>query len=376
MPSSEVNGLNLYQDSKSSLQKDETADYVKSYGLKLDIIRFLAICSIIWGHTVLEWEVFSDNQYVIIHSVLQQLGKIGTINFLILSGFLLNKRINQFNIISYINYRKFSLILPWFIFLSLFVAIHSYKSFNQGLIFKGSFINSIKEITGFYRNFIVYNAYWFVPVSIMSGCVLIIFKNYLGKSWFFALILAGYLFYCVNLYYAWISQVHTKAFFAYIIFMWIGLQISRNIILISATLEKINWAILILLISLMFSIACYEGIYLSSIGSADAYASLRISNSVLSILVFVLFLKLPSIRLVKILRPSYYVFGVYLIQAIIIDESMPIIRKYISIGDNSILNVLFSQCLVFILIFSIAYLLTVIIARSKMKFIVGKRSIK
>jgi len=352
-------------------------DIFKAYASKMDIVRVLAMTSIVWGHALFGWEnlVFIKPGYQVIQASLMQLGRIGTINFFIISGFFFNSKIQKFTVVSYLRYRLFSLIVPWLLFISFFVIIQLVQILTlKGLVFNSPSATA-KLTLNLFNAAVFHAAFWFIPVSILSACLLIVFKKYINSVWFGILLVAITLFYCINLYYAWVSVNHARSFLGYVLFMWLGIQLNRHLSYVKFFIEKLSNVVLIPAIILAFALACREGWVLKSMGCLDSFGSIRVSNIVLSILVFLGLLKTNNMGWIHTLKPHAYIYGVYLVHSIIMLCIMPHISKF-TFEHNifaSMPTAFLLQLLVFAGVISVTYGIVVVIKKSPIRFIIGRQ---
>ncbi|WP_157543953.1 acyltransferase family protein [Mucilaginibacter paludis] len=343
----------------------------------MNIIRLLAMCSIVWGHCLYGWEekVFCRPDYQIIQAVIIQSGRIGTIWFFLISGFFLSDKLSGFNIVSFTRYRLLSLIVPWAIFLSLYILIEVVHLSPDKQILHGDIKPAIHMSFELFKAFIFHGAYWFIPASIITAYVLITLKKYINQPWLCITLICFTVFYSVNLYYRWITVDHTKAFWGYTLFLWMGIQVKRNIDQFKVALDKIPWTLLLTCLILMFTLSCWEGIKLTQIGCADAYSSLRCSNSILAIAGFLCLLKSDGFQWIHKLNSAKYVYGIYLVHSIIGTEISPFLNRYLahySLFDN-LPYLIVIQCLYFSIVFASSYFLVAGITKSPLYFVVGRR---
>jgi len=167
------------------LTVDSADDITKRLADRLNIIRFLAICSIIWGHStfLIEHQIFTNTFDQYLQSALIQCGKIGTIFFFMISGFFLAGQIQRFNLLSYLKYRLSSLIVPWLIFISAAALIQTGQTLAVVSPHSITLTYVIKVIADYYIGVIFYGAYWFIPVSIFSSLIFIQFKKHANSMW-------------------------------------------------------------------------------------------------------------------------------------------------------------------------------------------------
>ncbi|WDF53953.1 acyltransferase family protein [Mucilaginibacter sp. KACC 22063] len=294
---------------------------LEAYKQKGDTLRILAICSVIWSHCLYPSKMF-HTPYVplsFLQTMVIELGRPGTVIFFILSGFCIGKKVHQFSIASYLKYRLQSLIIPWCICLLAYAVLQAFHI--KGLqLFHQPVMAIAALITTLLKGLIFHAAYWFVPVAIFSAVVLVAFKKTFNKWWFILILTAITLFYGVNLYGKWIPGIHTKAFAAYILFMWMGVQIRQHILLFHRFIQRIQWPTLLCLIATLLFLNHLEIIQLLKVGSDDPFASIRISNCLLAIVITIAVLKARPLKFVQYLKPQETIFGIYLIHSIIISE--------------------------------------------------------
>ena len=357
--------------------KDEKL-FSSRYSEKINIIKFVAISSVIWGHCLsgLQGKVYYTLELQLIQSIFIEIGRIGTILFFLISGIVISDKITQLSWLGFIKYRLNSLIIPWLLFLCLLVLIQMLAGGTFTLLAQQQFVPFFQVTGAFFKGAIFHAAYWFVPVTIVSTIILILSKKYI-QQFSFGLILAGItLFYGINLYFAWIPTNHTKAFIGYTFFLWLGMQIRKHLGAITVFLDKVSWLILLTCFTILFGIACMEGMILTSIGCEDAYASIRITNVLLSILVFLAFLKSNRWQRVKYLKPQNYSFGIYLIHSLIIIGLAPIVADLITKYDlqSQITYLELTQVLFFSGVLILYYIIVALIKRSRYRFILGGRA--
>ncbi len=348
--------------------KGQVPALLQQYATKLNTLRFIAIASVVWGHTLLGWENqhFTYLPALMVQAVFMQLGRMGTIIFFIISGFFLTERLPRFTIGSYLRYRWQSVILPWLFFILLCVLLQSFQVyFNTGLLPSPG-----KLLAGT----IFHAAYWFIPVSLFAACFLIASKKYLHTSWFALLLVACTIFYCINLYYRWVAVNHTKAVLGYTLFTWLGVQFHRHVTTADRLLKRISWALVLPVMLVLFFVSCWEAVYLKTRGCADAFASIRVSNILLSLTVFVVFVKIkPSVFIEKI-KPQKYVYGVYLIHSVVLLELLPLLLR--PLQKQSIFKVLpvavTIQLAAFVIVTALSYSTAILLKKSKLHRLVGR----
>lgn len=345
---------------------------------EIDTIRFILICFIVWGHCLLGWNnrTFSSSLEEIIQITVIQIGKIGTVVFFIISGFLLNNRLERYTIKSYLKEKFPQIYGPWLFFICILSAISVLQ------LAPISQILSEKDLGKFlYINYqivdgvVLYTAYWFI-ISYLVGMLFIIgLKKYVGSIWFIAGLLLFTIFYSVNLYFEWMESNHSKAILSYTFFIWLGLQMNRHLGVIKAKLNNISWSLILPIVLLIFIVACYEGNYLTQIASADPYSSNRASNIILSVFIFLTLLKFGRVSAINRLNPRKTVYGIYLIHNILIFECMQVIDRYFTnqLQRLNVYSLLVIQICFAAFIVTCTYFIVIAISKSKLKRLIGLR---
>jgi hypothetical protein len=114
---------------------------------------------------------------------------------------------------------------------------------------------------------------------------------------------------------------------------------------------------------------------LKSMGCLDSFASIRFSNIVLSILVFLLVLKTDRFTWVQALKPQAYIYGVYLVHSILLLWLMPHLSKFVSQHNifTSIPMAVLLQLFVYAVVITVTYGVVFLIKKSRLGFIIGGR---
>lgn len=342
---------------------------------KMWLIRFFSICSIVWGHCLLSWDArhVVQPQFEWYKVIFLQLGKIGTINFFIITGYFLNSKIQSLSIWGYFKYRFYPLILPWIIFLIIFVFVETFKVLTIHQLETQSLFSLVQLSARLAGSFIFHSAYWFIPISILSALTLILFKRFVIQYWFGLILALITLFYCFNLYNGWIATNHTKSIFGYIFFMWLGFYIKSKYSLFIDLLKIVHWQLIVALLFATYFLACEEGVLLAKIGSDDPFASIRLSNILFTILLFVSILKLRIPKKIDAFKPERFCYGIYLVHCIIIAQFTSILNEieHHYFFTNSFFNALILRLSFFSVIMSLSILSVGLIGLTRFKFIFG-----
>ena len=139
-------------------------------------------------------------------------------------------------------------------------------------------------------------------------------------------------------------------------------------------IKRIKWSYIGVVNALFFFLSCLEVIYLAKHGSKDEYNTLRISNILYSLSMFVLLLKMGSVKFIdKKLEPRKTTFGIYLLHQILIIRLIPEIFKWDKWNITTFTvteNILYSM-LRFALVYGLSFFLTKLLLKTKLKWTVG-----
>ncbi|WP_337041560.1 acyltransferase [Emticicia sp. 17c] len=371
----ETQRITYLEKALTTLQKTESVNIkntdalAKSYANKMNVIRFVAICSIVWCHSLLGLE---DKNYPhvadkLFQAFIVQFGRIGTISFFIISGFFLNSKLANYTIFAYLKKRFRKTIMPWLIVLMVCVSLEMLPKISIGQLLDPQYLKSLIILSfSTIKNILLYTSFWFVPASLFSACIIIAFRKVVNQYWFGLVLLLISIFYGANLYLGWVPQTHTKAWLGYVFFMWAGIQLKRKLAVVHQFIEKIQTNKIWLIILLLFMVACTESIYLKVQGCTDAFGSIRMSNALLFAFVFLLLLKTDSLLWLNRLHPQYHVYGVYLIHSILITQLVNLFPAWVKycVSLSASRFVLF-QIALFAIALSLSYLLVFIFLKLK-----------
>ena len=345
---------------------------------EIDTIRFITISIIVWSHSLLPaWHDQSVDELFeeIIKSFVKQLGAISTIIFFIVSGILMRSKLQGYSLRGYFNERIPVVYGPWLFIVCFNVLLIMFHQLSQqDLLATRSLSTIAKSIYAIVNGLIVYGPYWFVLTYLVGMVVLIYFKRYSGNIYFGLVLGAITLFYAVNFHFEWIDTFHTKAILGYTFFIWLGFQFHSHWKEILAKAKKITWPIILTMMLVFFSIACYEGYILSLKGVRDPFASNRITNIIFSVIFFLFLLKIGPIRIINNLRPRKIVYGVYLINSIVIFGLTLMFKKGIdNLNFVDIWLLLILQFVFFAITLMLTYLIVYFLINSSLRWIIGSR---
>ena len=278
--------------------------------LFIDNARFVAMIAIVMRHC--ELSLFRDYHVSTLESAITQIRSFGVLVFFVNSAFLMAAWLAQPNatVRAYWRGRLSRVAKPWLIWASAFQVLGLVKFFSldegnvQDLphqIWKGLFLDN----------------YWFVPILLFSLAIMLPLRRYWRSRWFgLALLLLSW-FYGVNQYGQWIPPSHTTAFFGYLFYLWLGVQLFEKFSAVREYIKRIPWWLVLVILCLAISLMVVEDEISISVGFANYYNALQNSNQLYALVVLAVLLKLP-VRLtpafIDVRKDSY---GIYLTHQIV-----------------------------------------------------------
>jgi hypothetical protein len=309
----------------------------------------------------------------IIKATVLQAGAISTVIFFIVYGILIHSKLQAYNLHLYINERARSIYFPWIFivcFNAILIMLHRLPLLE--LWYTRDFDQFILSTYAIMNGLLIHGRYWFVVTYFIGMVILILFKKY-TENIFFGLCLGIItLFYGLNFHLGLVDTQHSKAVLAYTFFIWLGFPIHRNWNYIISFAQQLNWKFLIAGLFLMFCIACYEGLTLSESGVNDPFESNRLSNITFSIIFFLFLLKIGAIQIINNLNPRKIVFGIYLINSIVVLELSILLNEYFhELGHLNIWSLLGLQFIYFLVILLVTYLIVNTLKKSILQWMIG-----
>jgi hypothetical protein len=346
----------------------------------VDSLRFIAIITIVIEHSYLypTATYFDTLGEQWIQTLTMQLFKFGTIIFYILAGFLIGDKIRTTTSLDYLKRRFHSTFKPWLFWLLVFLLL-IYVNFFV-IYFKQGHVDAFdRPVFTFFdkiRFIITETSFWFILNFLGSISILLIFRRYLYNYKLGIFLLGCSLFYSVNLYFGWIISTHTTAIAGFVFYLWLGVQLHKYFDIFQRWIKKQKTIILVLLTTVTFIFACYESIYLLNLGiKADPYNTLKFTNILYSLAVFLLLYKIGNLKWIEKLNPRSTTFGIHLVHFIIIAQIFPMIFNPLNIkaDGRSSLELVGIQYIRFIIAYLSSYLIVYIINKfDRIKWIVGQ----
>ncbi|WP_461068011.1 acyltransferase family protein [Spirosoma horti] len=288
----------------------------------VDWIRFVAMFSIVYEHSLVAPEGKPDMVHFNSFTAMTQLQqeaflwisqplKFGTICFFTISGFLLGKQLKSTQ--QAFAYYKKRLAVVGIPFLLAFLLFYI-KSIGIFGIMVGRFSLSIlsqPKLVDQLWHILFATSYWFIFIFLLSLALMLLGWRYLGLRVTAILSFFATLFYAANVYMNWIEPRHTFAFPAFIFYICLGVWLSRNDHHIKRVQSfSIGWLGFFLMA--IFLIASAESILLWKLNSIDPKNTLRLSNQIFSLVIFLCLLRVNLLSKLPILNPRTESFGIYL----------------------------------------------------------------
>ncbi|MHA4893639.1 acyltransferase family protein [Pedobacter sp. PWIIR3] len=345
----------------------------------VDTIRCLSMMGIVFEHT----EVFGAANYGSFYTsfaqaAVMQFFKFATIAFFLIAGFLINHKFVDYTAVQYLKNRLKSTIGPWAFWLNMFILINvlgllyvAYFKYNGERHMPSPFMDYLGTE---YYNVIFTTSFWFIPNFLICIGILLAFKKYLYSLRFGIILGLASLFYSVNLHYGWIRTQHTTALFGFVFFLWLGALMNRHIDEVFAFIKKTSYIWLIGLTTALFILSNLEIVYLKSVGSEDAYNTLRITNILYSLSFFVILLKVGSINQVnRIFQPRKTTYGIYLLHQIIILKVLSeIFRPFnLQVSTMTLVEAILYSVGRYVLTYFISFVIVNLILKTKLRWSIG-----
>ena len=338
----------------------------------IDNIRCIAMMSIVFEHCFgfQDLPMYSAKFWVYLNVV--QLDKFGTVIFFLLAGFLIGDKFTDYTPGEYLKRRFSGTFGPWLFWSLVYVACLIIDLHVTGNMYHDNRFNQANIWDGI-RKVYLYTNYWFIINFMVSITLLLIFKRHLYSRKFGAILLCFTLTYCVNIHYEWFDPSHTTAILGFIFFLWLGAQLRKNWEAFEHWVDNLSYPKLLLIMAVTYIAAGYEMLSLIKMHSQDPYNTLRFSNVLFSLEMFVLLLKIKNFPLISYLQPRKTTYGMYLIHYIIVIFLFKELIRPLDIheGSFSALEYLLFKIGSFVVIYTITILLVLGINISPAKKLVG-----
>lgn len=168
---------------------------------------------------------------------------------------------------------------------------------------------------------VFYQSYWFVPMLFVSlGCFFLMRQYWASWKVGIGLTVVS-LIHAIDLYEGWFPASHTLALFGYLLPLWVGVQLFRNIEYVEARIARCRWWLIIGLLCLCFCLTLLEDSLLSAMAVANTYNAMQLSNQLYACLILIVLLKVkvglaPSFMDVR--RDTYGIYLMHPVMAVVI----------------------------------------------------------
>jgi fucose 4-O-acetylase-like acetyltransferase len=207
-----------------------------------------------------------------------QLFKFGTIDFFLVSGFLLGERIDQCEPRGYIKRRLRTICKPWMFWLSLWCIMTASHDIWRCPIALHSWVDIVRSCLHYLKLGIFHTPFWFVPNLIFSLAILLVIRDRITDKLVPVVLILVSAFYALNIYKQWLPVPHTEAFGGYIFYLWLGAWAARRYASIEGWLSRVSMLQLAAFTLLMFFLAVKETGMISNAGLGDGLNTLRVTN--------------------------------------------------------------------------------------------------
>jgi probable poly-beta-1,6-N-acetyl-D-glucosamine export protein len=349
-----------------------------------DFIRFVAMCAIIFQHSfIIDKEVLmSDYPSVITFFFLKVVAKIGSISFFLVSGFLLSSALERYSSREYLNKRVKNIFKPYVLFVLLYLALDT-----LGAFFGEQRITSVTQLPAFIAGKILgilfFTSYWFIFNYFISVMLLLTLRKYLYERWLGVVLFCCTMVYGINVHIEWFTPHHTTAFVGFTFFLWLGANLKRHEEFFWSLIDGMPYWKVIAMVLITLSVNFYETYYLIETAATVVDGSLKVSNVLYCLAVFILLSKVGRHVRFGFLNPRDETYPLYLVHPIFLKiinyavlPMLPAVGAALTIdspAEISWLTVLLYQLAWFLAIYTISIIAVKIILYSPFRWVFGKQ---
>ena len=352
--------------SKGSSSRETFSPAMKLF---VDNTRFWSMFAIVAVHCIQSASTGSSPSDSQTAELVQDVLKFGTIDFFLISGFLLGHRFETGSKRAFLRRRLAKIFIPWLFWFVLWLAMtlsHMIRKHEIAVAFDSTRILEVGSIAA-------HSVYWFVPNLLLSTCALLLLRRHLRSYWLGAALLTVPTFYATNLYFEWIPTSHTTAIGGYIFFLWLGHVAAEHYAWITRLLDRLTMQRMLLITSSLLLLSILESVLLRKVSSADPANTLRLSNQLYSISVALLLLKGGSRTWPEFINVRKNLFGVYLVHVFVLSFSQAVLsRLHLLYEEQSLSEALTKGSLLALFVFISSVIFTQFLSRRpKFAWIVG-----
>jgi fucose 4-O-acetylase-like acetyltransferase len=349
-----------------------------------DFIRFVAMCAIIFQHSFIvdKAVLITDFPSVIVFFFMKVLAKIGSISFFIVSGFLLSGALERYSSVDYLNKRVRNIFKPYALFVFLYLMLDV-----LGAFFGETRITSLIELPAFVASrllgILFFTSYWFIFNYFISVMILLAFRKYLYERWLGIALFCCTLVYAINAHVEVFTPHHTTAFVGFTFFLWLGANLKKHELRFWTFIETTPYWKMAVAVVVALAADFYETYYLLEKGATVVDSSLKFTNIVYALCVFVLLAKAGRYARFSVVNPRDETYPLYLIHPIFLKvinyallPLLPAVSAALTLNDAdniSWLMILLYQAGWFITIYMLSLISVKIILYSPFRWVFGKQ---
>jgi probable poly-beta-1,6-N-acetyl-D-glucosamine export protein len=358
----------------------------KSYSFA-DFIRFVAMCAIIFQHSFIVEKslLISDPPSVLVFFFLKVMAKIGSISFFMVSGFLLSSALERYSSKDYLNKRVKNIFKPYVLFVSLYLMLDC-----AGAFFGEQRITSFAEIPSFVISKILgilfFTSYWFIFNYFISVMIILSLRKYLYEKWFGVALFCCTLVYAVNVHLELFIPHHTTAFVGFTFFLWLGANLGKHEVRFRQFLTSIPMWKIVLLVAITLGVNFYETFFLLEKGATVVDSSLKFTNILYALSVFLFLCKIGNQVQFTYLNPRDETYPLYLVHPLFLKvinyallPMLPAVGTVLTLNEASEiswLSILLFQIGWFFGIYILSLVTVKIILYSQFRWVFGKQQSK
>jgi probable poly-beta-1,6-N-acetyl-D-glucosamine export protein len=349
-----------------------------------DFIRFVAIAAIIFQHSFIVERVilFTDFPSTHVYYSLKVIAKIGSISFFLVSGFLLSSALARYSSKEYLNKRVKNIFKPYVLFVFIYLILDS-----AGAFFGQYTITSLADLPAYvgYKlfNILFFTNYWFIFNYFISVILLLVLRRYLYNKWLGIFLFCCTLFYSVNGYIGLFAPQHTAAFIGFTFFLWLGANIQKQELIFWDLIDRTPYWKLIVIVAVALWANLYETYYFIGLDAIVVDSSLKASNIVYVLCLFLLLSKIGRNVKFTFLKPRDETYPLYLIHPIFVKiifygvlPMMPAVRDAVTIATPAKLywpTVVLYHLVWFVVVYAVSLVAVRLILVSPFRWIFGKQ---
>ena len=340
--------------------------------LFVDNTRFWSMFAIVAVHCFQSASVGTSKSAGQAMDLVQNVLKFGTIDFFLISGFLLGHRFETGSKRAFLRRRLAKIFIPWLFWFVLWLGMtlsHMIRKHQIALVFDSSHFAYVASIAA-------HSVYWFVPNLLLSTCALLLLRKHLRSYWLGAALLTVTSFYAANVYFVWMPTSHTTALGGYVFFLWLGHFAAHHYDYLVRLLKNITVQRMVTVSAGFLLLSVLESMLIRKVSTGDPVNTIRFSNQLYSISVALLLLKRESRTWPDFIDVRKNLFGVYLVHVFILTFSQVILsRLHLLSPSQSLGEALAIGLLLSLFVFTTSISFTQYLSRRmKLAWIVGSSS--